>query len=258
VEFSKGFNSLSDIESIFPTFDYQSPFMKIPGFIDDFISLLYPRVCAACGNSLFKHEEIICTYCHYHLPKTNYHLMQNSPLDQVFWGRAQLTNTAALYTFQKKSKVQHLIHQLKYKGRMDVGIHLGKLLGTDLAKAEIFNDVTKVIPVPLHPDKQRKRGYNQSEQFAIGLAKAMNIEMDATSFIRTVATETQTRKSRFARWENVKEIFKVTAPEKIANNHILLVDDVITTGATLESAAHILLTIEGVKLSVACIGFARE
>ncbi len=184
--------------------------------------------------------------------------MADSPLDKVFWGRAQLANTAALYNFQKKSKVQHLIHQLKYKGRMDVGIHLGKLLGTDLAKSDAFGDVVKVIPVPLHPDKQRKRGYNQSEQFAIGLAKAMNIEMDATSFIRTVATETQTRKSRFARWENVKEIFKVTAPTEVANKHILLVDDVITTGATLESAAHILLAVEGVKLSVACIGYARD
>lgn len=232
--------------------------MKIPGFINDFINLLYPRVCAACGNSLFKHEEIICTFCLYHLPKTNYHLMQNSPLDQVFWGRAQLANTAALYTFQKKSKVQHLIHQLKYKDRKDVGIYLGKILGADLAKAEAFNDVDKVIPIPLHPEKQRKRGYNQSEQFAIGLAKAMKIEMDATSFIRVIDTSTQTRKSRFARWENVKEIFKVTTPEKITNRHILLVDDVITTGATLESAAHVLLNTTGVKLSIACIGYARE
>lgn len=232
--------------------------MKIPSFIDDFISLLYPRVCAACGNSLFKNEEVICTFCLYHLPKTNYHLMDDSPLDKVFWGRAQLAQTAALYTFQKKGKVQHLIHQLKYKGRMDVGVYMGKILGADLVKTEAFQDITKVVPVPLHPAKQRKRGYNQSEQIAIGLAKAMNIEMDATSFVRTFNTETQTRKSRFARWENVKEIFKVTAPKELANRHILLVDDVITTGATLESAAHILLAIEGVKLSVACIGFARD
>jgi len=232
--------------------------MKIPSFIDDFISLLYPRVCAACGNSLFKNEEVVCTFCLYHLPKTNYHLMDDSPLDKVFWGRAQLAHTAALYNFQKKGKVQHLIHQLKYKGRMDVGVYMGKILGADLVKTEAFQDITKVVPVPLHPAKQRKRGYNQSEQIAIGLAKAMNIEMDATSFVRTFNTETQTRKSRFARWENVKEIFKVMAPEELANRHILLVDDVITTGATLESAAHILLAIEGVKLSVACIGFARD
>jgi predicted amidophosphoribosyltransferase len=110
----------------------------------------------------------------------------------------------------------------------------------------------------LHPDKQRKRGYNQSEQIAIGMAKAMNTEMDSTSFIRTVDTQTQTKKSRFARWENVKEIFQVTSASELANKHILLVDDVITTGATLESAAHILLSIEGLRLSIACIGYARE
>ena len=225
--------------------------MKLFAFIEDFVSLLYPNVCAACGNSLFKHEEIVCTYCLYHLPKTNYHLMEASPLDKVFWGRVQLAHTAALYTFHKKGKVQHLIHQLKYKGRMDVGIYLGKILGADLAKTKAFANVDKVIPVPLHPDKQRKRGYNQSEQIAIGMAKAMDAEMDSTSFIRTVDTQTQTKKSRFARWENVKEIFQVASANELANKHILLVDDVITTGATLESAAHILLNIEGVTLSVA-------
>jgi len=232
--------------------------MKFSGFIDDFLSLFYPRVCAACGNSLFKHEEILCTYCLYHLPKTNFHLQKDTPLDQVFWGRAKFTNTAALYIFQKKGKVQHLVHQLKYKGRPDIGIYLGKLLGNDLAKTDAFKDVTKVVPVPLHPGKLRKRGYNQSEQIAIGLASALHIEMDSTSFIRAINTETQTRKSRFARWENVKEIFKVNRMDKLANQHILLVDDIITTGATIESAAHILTEIEGVKLSVACIGFAKD
>jgi len=159
--------------------------MKISDFIEDFISILYPKVCAACGNSLFKHEEIICTYCLYHLPRPTYHLMKASPLDKLFRGKLQFSHPVALYNFSKKSKVQHLIHQLKYKGRMDVGVFLGRILGTELAKSEAFADVTKVIPVPLHPTKQRKRGYNQSEQIAIGIAKEMNIEMDVTSFIRT-------------------------------------------------------------------------
>jgi len=232
--------------------------MRISDFIDGFISLFYPRVCAACGNSLFKNEDIICTFCLYHLPKTNYHLMENSPLDQVFWGRVNLQHTAALYTFSKKSKVQHLLHQLKYKDRMDVGIYLGKILGADLNKSGCFGDVQVVVPVPLHIQKQKKRGYNQSEQIAIGLAKSMKIELDSTSFVRTVNTATQTRKSRFARWENVKEVFMVSTPEKLQGKHILLVDDVITTGATLEAAAQMLLAIEGVKLSIACIGFARD
>lgn len=227
-------------------------------FIDGFISLFYPRVCAACGNTLFKNEDTMCTYCLYHLPKTNFHLMENSPLDQVFWGRVNLQHTAALYTFNKKSKVQHLLHQLKYKDRNDIGVYLGKVLGTDLLASKIFDDVNVIVPVPLHMRKLRKRGYNQSEQIAIGLAYSMKIEMDATSFLRTVNTATQTRKSRFARWENVKEVFMVSTPKKLQGKHILLIDDVITTGATLEAAAQMLLAIEGVKLSIACIGFARD
>lgn len=232
--------------------------MKLSQIFDDFISLLYPRVCAACGNSLFRNEQIVCTSCLYHLPKANFHLMDESPLDKLFWGRSKLNHTAALYNFHKKGKVQHLVHQLKYNGRKDVGVFMGKLLGAELKKCEKFADVSLVVHIPLHPARQRKRGYNQSEQFGIGLAEAMGIVQDTTSFIRTTHTETQTRKSRFARWENVKEIFKVTDPQKLANRHILLIDDVITTGATIESAANMLLEIEGVKVSVGCIAYARE
>lgn len=232
--------------------------MQLSGIINDFISLFYPRVCAACGNSLFKNEEVICMHCLYNLPRADYYKTGESPLDLVFRGRINLQNTASLFVFHKKGKVQHLVHQLKYKGRKDVGIYLGKLLGKEMKEHANFSDIDYVIPVPLHPRKQKKRGYNQSEQFAIGIARSMNVKMDAQSFIRTVNTATQTRKSRFARWENVKEIFQLTDETALKNKHILLVDDIITTGATLESAAHILLAIEGVKLSVACIAYARD
>ncbi len=231
--------------------------MKLPGFIGDFISLLFPRVCTACGNTLIRNEDILCTFCLYELPRTNYHLMKECPLDFTFRGRVRLERTAALYTFHKKGKVQHLIHQLKYNGRKDVGVYLGKLLGSDLLRSGLYQDVVKVIPVPLHHIKLRKRGYNQSEQFAIGISEAMHIEMDTSSLIRTINTDTQTKKTRLARWENVKDIFKVTTPEALTDKHILLVDDVITTGATLESAAKALLQVEGVKISIACIGHAR-
>jgi ComF family protein len=178
-------------------------------------------------------------------------------LDKVFWGRANLEHTAALYYFSKKGKVQHLIHQLKYKDRQDVGVYAGKLLGRDLKKDGI-DGFTRIVPVPLHPRKQRKRGYNQSEQFAIGLSEALGIPVDTQSFIRTVSSGTQTRKSRFARYENVREIFRVVSPESLKNQHILLVDDVITTGATLESCANMLLAVPGVKVSVASIAFATD
>ena len=230
--------------------------MKVSSLVQDFISLLYPRLCFACGNSLFRHEKVLCTQCLFELPRTNFHRFPDNPLDKVFWGRVQVERTAALYYFSKGGKVQHLVHQLKYKGQKEVGIYMGKLLGNDLKAEPGFQSIHKIIPVPLHPRKQRKRGYNQSEQFAIGLAESTGIEMDVKSFVRTIATETQTRKSRFARYENVKEIFKVTSPESLENRHILLVDDVITTGSTLESCANILLQVPGVRISVAAIAYA--
>jgi ComF family protein len=230
--------------------------MKPSVIITDFISLLYPRLCFACGNSLFRHEQVLCTHCLFELPKTNFHNLSENPLDKVFWGRVPVQRTAALYYFIKGGKVQHLVHQLKYKGQKEVGIYTGKLLGNELKTEPEFLTINKVIPVPLHPHKQKKRGYNQSEQFAIGLSESMGIELDIKSFVRTIATETQTRKSRFARFENVKEIFQVTVQKELENKHLLLVDDVITTGSTIESCANILLQVPGVRISIASIAYA--
>lgn len=226
-------------------------------FFWGFINLLYPRVCAACGNSLFRSEELICTYCINNLPRTHFHRYSDTALDKVFWGRTNLRHTTALFYFSKKGRVQHLIHQLKYKGRQDVGIFLGKLLGREL-KQDGVEDFQVIIPVPLHPSKQRKRGYNQSELFGKGLSESLGIPCDIDSFRRVVASETQTRKSRFARYENVKEIFRVEKTENIEGKHILLVDDVITTGSTLESCANILLQVPGCQVSVASIAFAVD
>jgi len=230
--------------------------MKPISFIADFISLLYPRLCYACGNSLFHHEEVLCMYCLAELPRTNFHQYPDNPLEKIFWGRVSIQHATALYFFIKGGKVQHLIHQLKYKGGKEAGIFAGKLLGSELMTAPGFSEINRIIPVPLHPRKLKKRGYNQSELFASGLAKEMKVELDTTSFIRTVATETQTKKSRFARYENVKEIFKVVRPEKLENGNILLVDDVVTTGSTLESCATILLKVPGTQVSIAAIAYA--
>ncbi|MGB4204559.1 MAG: phosphoribosyltransferase family protein [Bacteroidales bacterium] len=224
--------------------------------LEDFVSLIYPQVCQACGNTLFRNEEIICTYCRYHLPRTHYHKLKDNPLAQVFWGRVNLENVSAFYFFRKGGKVQHLMHQFKYRGKDEIGVYLGKLYGAELREEEAFSSIEMVIPVPLHIKKLRKRGYNQSEKFAEGLAASMNIELETSVLIRTFASETQTRKTRFNRWENVKEIFKVTDPQKITGKHILLVDDVITTGATIEASAQHLLETEGVRLSVASLACA--
>jgi len=220
---------------------------------DDFLSLLYPRICYACGKSLYKYEECLCTYCRYHLPLTNFHLKEENPVSRLFWGRVQLNAAAAYYFYNKGTKVQHLIHQLKYKGHKDIGVYIGKLYGKELKKTALFSTVDFVIPVPLHRKREQKRGYNQSLVFAQGIAESLNAKCDNKTLVRIYSSETQTKKSRFARWENVKEIFSITDKTTFADKHVLIVDDVITTGATIEACAQTLKDIEGITISVAAL-----
>ncbi len=227
-------------------------------YFQDFISLFYPDNCLACGNNLFKSERILCTSCLFHLPKTNYHFEKDNPISKIFWGRTEIEIASAFYFFVKASKLQHLIHQLKYKGKKEIGVFIGEIYGEELVKSEFYKNIDLIIPVPLHPKKEKLRGYNQSEVFARGLSASMNIPVDTLTLIRTYASETQTKKTRFKRWENVKEIFEIRDAEKIENKHILLVDDVITTGATLESCANMLNKISGVKISIAGIAIASH
>ncbi len=227
-------------------------------FFQDFFSLIYPDNCLACGNNLFRNEHIICTACLFHLPKTNYHLEPDNPISQTFWGRTNIHSVSAFYFFTKAGKVQHLVHQLKYKGKKEIGVYIGEIYGKELLQTSTFGKTDVIIPVPLHPDKEKKRGYNQSEMFAQGLSKGMQLPLDTKSLIRTFASETQTKKTRFKRWENVKEIFSLQHSEKLKGKNILLVDDVITTGATIEACANLLNTIEGVTINVASIAVASH
>lgn len=165
---------------------------------------------------------------------------------------------ASFYFFNKGNKVQNFIHLLKYKNRPDIGVYIGKRYGGLIKTQKIFASVDLIIPVPLHPTKQKLRGYNQAEVFADGLSQSMKIPVDIKSFIRSEATETQTRKSKLERWENVKNKFIVTNQENIEDKHILLVDDVITTGSTLEACASVLLQCPGVKISMASIAVAHH
>jgi ComF family protein len=226
--------------------------------IDDFIALFYPKTCPACGYSLYSNEKVICTKCLYHLPKTNFHQVKDNPVSKVFWGRVNLVSATAMYYYRKGGKVQHMIHQLKYKGFQEIGGFLGEIYGSELITMDEYKEIDLIIPVPLHRKKLLKRGFNQSEVIANGLAKSMEIEVDTTSVKRTVATTTQTRKSRYKRWENVNEIFELKNPDKLAGKHILVVDDVITTGATMEACVQVILQATGTKVSVAAIGFASH
>jgi ComF family protein len=225
-------------------------------WFEDLISLLFPKICVCCGNSLWKHEEIICRFCEYHLPYTAFHLVRDNPVEQVFMGRQPIVAGTAYLRFNKGSRVQRLIHDLKYRDRKDIGVFLGRKLGTILATTEPYNTADYIIPVPLHKKKLMKRGYNQSEQFANGLSAAMKIPVDKFNLVRIKATDTQTRKSRFKRYQNVNEIFRVLQPERLAGKHILLVDDVLTTGATLEACMMALRCCPDIRISCATIAVA--
>ncbi|MEZ5197790.1 MAG: phosphoribosyltransferase family protein [Bacteroidales bacterium] len=226
--------------------------------LDDFISLFFPKTCFACGNNLFTNENIVCTSCLYHLPKTDFHKDPDNPVSKVFWGRVEIISATSFLYYRKGGKVQHLIHQLKYKGHKEIGIFLGELYGTDLKKTPEYSNIETIIPIPLHRKKLKMRGFNQSEYFAIGLANSMNTNIDTASVVRTIATSTQTKKSRYKRWENVSNIFEINNPENLAGKSILLVDDVITTGSTMEACIASLNSLPGVKVSVASIAFASN
>lgn len=226
--------------------------------INDFMSLIYPRHCEACGNNLFAHEQFLCNVCKLNLPKSNYHCTIDSELGRTFSGRVPLVNAGSYYLYEKSGKIQKILHSIKYEEQKELGEHLGLMYGSDLAKQESFKEVELIMPVPLHKKKLSARGFNQSEWFAKGLAKSLEKEMDVSSLERVVDTATQTKKRKFQRWENVEGIFKLTPEAKLANKHVLLVDDVITTGATIEACWMALRHVPGIKVSVASIAFAAK
>lgn len=226
-------------------------------YLADFVSLLFPELCVACRESLVANEKSLCTDCRYNLPYTNFHTQPDNIVAQQFWGKIKLEAAFALFYFTKGGKVQNLLHELKYNGQQQIGNLAGTIAGEQLVKNRIFTTVDYIIPVPLHKKRLRKRGYNQSTRFAEGLAAKLNAVVEENNLIRVKATETQTHKSRFARFENMQEVFVVTNPDRLINKHILLVDDVITTGSTLEACGAKLLEIEGLKLSIATIAYAE-
>jgi len=226
-------------------------------YITDFVSLLFPELCAACGESLVANEHLICTSCRITLPYTNFHLQPDNIVAQQFWGKIKAEGVFALFYFSKGGNVQNLMHRFKYKGMKEIGNLLGEIAGAQLIKNDIFKTADLIIPVPLHKKRFRQRGYNQSACFAEGLATQLNAAVVENNLIRPTATETQTHKSRFDRYENMLEVFSVLKPEELKNKHVLLVDDVITTGSTLEACGTQLLKIEGLKLSIATIAYAE-
>ena len=226
-------------------------------YLADFSALLFPHLCPACGEALMANEHVLCTDCRYSLPFTNFHLQPDNVVARQFWGKLNIEATYAMYYFNKGGKVQNLLHHLKYKNMPQIGKALGSIAGEQLLKGEAFKQIDYIVPVPLHKRRLRERGYNQSARFGEGLAHKLNAILLEDNLVRMRHTETQTHKSRFARFENMQEVFAVKNPDQLIDKHILLVDDTVTTGSTLEACGIELLKIPGVKVSIATIAYAE-
>ena len=212
------------------------------------VNLFFPKVCYTCNNELLDFENYVCTKCRHNLPITNFHFDNNDAVEKVFYGRVKVENATSLLRFENKGIVQQLIHNLKYKGYEDIGIFLGEWLGNELKTIETYHDIDIVIPVPLHKNKLKKRGYNQVDKFAQEIAKALAVEYNDKALIKITSTKSQVTKKRLARWQSTTELFAIEHPDQIQNKHILLVDDIITTGATLEVCINVLKTAKNVKI----------
>ena len=235
---------------------FMSTTKVISEWYESLLQIFFPSLCLACSRKLFAHESYLCIHCMFDLPRTRFHTDDANKVAQIFWGRVPVVHATSWLFFRKGSRFQRLIHQLKYKGMHEIGFAMGQWMGYDLLGSG-FCEVDLVVPVPLHPKKLKMRGYNQSERIAAGLSDVLKKPLVTGCLVRNRFTDTQTRKSRFSRWQNVEGIFGLVESQRVAGRHILLVDDVVTTGATLEAAATALLAGGAGKVSIATLATAE-
>ncbi|AUP79899.1 ComF family protein [Flavivirga eckloniae] len=224
--------------------------------LSSIINLFFPKVCYACHNLLNDNEKTICTDCRHNLPITNFHFNNDDTVTKVLYVRAKIENGTALLRYEKKGIVQQLIHGLKYKGYENIGLFLGNWLGGELKNIESYNSIDLVIPVPLHKKKFKKRGFNQVSKFGQQIAKDLKANYKEDVLLKVTNTKSQANKNRLARWNNSDELFTLVNSDAIKNKHILLVDDIITTGATLEACIAVLNQAKNVKISIATMAIA--
>lgn len=220
------------------------------------LHLTFPHVCEGCGSDVLEVKHFLCLRCLSSLPQTKFHLHSNNPIEKIFWGRVPLKNATAQYYFTKESLIQRLMHSFKYKNNKELGLYLGTLMGQALFESNRFTDVDALIPLPLFASKERKRGYNQATVLCEGIAEILKKPLLKDVVIRTQHTETQTKKNRIERWQNMEGRFELVNTKAIEGKHVLLVDDVVTTGATLEACSTELFLAEGVQLSIATLCFS--
>ncbi|MDQ6763646.1 MAG: ComF family protein, partial [Bacteroidota bacterium] len=233
--------------------------MKISAnILSPLVHFLYPHICIGCGSDVIENENFLCLDCINDLPHTGFALHANNPVEKMFWGRIPISAGMGEFFFSKNSIVQNLIHELKYKGNRKAGLYIGNLMGESLAKSNRFMNIDTLVPLPLFPKKEFRRGYNQAEVLCEGISQVFNKPLLTKNVIRIVHTETQTKKGRIQRWENVEKSFAVKDAASLQGKHILLVDDVITTGATMEACGAEILKVSGTKLSVATLALATR
>ena len=224
---------------------------------ESLLQIVFPHVCSGCGSDLLSIESNLCLRCIDALPETDFEKHANNPVEKMFWGRLPLESASATYYFTKESLVQHLMHRFKYKNNKELGLQLGRMMGYHLLHSGRFK-IDAIIPLPLFPGKEKRRGYNQSVLLCEGIAESLKVPVLTDVINRPEHTETQTKKGRIERWRNMEGKFFLTNPEKIAGKHLLLVDDVVTTGATLEACGAELLKAGKIKLSIATLCFASR
>ena len=230
--------------------------MLFKEIFNNFISLFYPEICAVCYQNLVSGENTICLSCLQKIPRTRLHLVKDNVIEQRFWGKANLERATAFYYFTKKSRFQKILHQLKYSDNREIGVVMGKYAASELIENEDFTQFDYLVPVPLHPKKLQKRGYNQSLCIAQGLAEFLKVEIDTENLVRVIENPTQTKKSTYERWENTKGIFAVKNPQLFENKRILLIDDVLTTGSTLIACVEAIHEVCNAKVSVFTLAVA--
>lgn len=221
-------------------------------------NLLFPKLCTGCGNDLFGREEVLCLQCIDKLPTTNFHLHANNPVEKIFWGRLPLVSASSHLYFTKNSLLQHLLHAFKYKSAVEIGLYFGRCMGRNFLQSNRFNSIDALIPLPLHPRKEKIRGYNQATVLCEGIAEIIKVPVVKSAVIKPRSTQTQTHKDRLGRWQNIEGKFFLADAAPIANKHVVLVDDVVTTGATLESCGRELVNIEGLQLSIATLAYTSR
>lgn len=225
---------------------------------DSLLQLLYPVVCAGCGTDAITSNSQLCVKCIHEIPATGFEAHSPNPIEKILAGRVRFEAATAQFYFTKESVLQRLMHQLKYRGNRELGRQLGAIMGALLLESGRFNGIDTLIPLPLFENKEKKRGYNQSKILCEGIKEVMQAEIVDDAVERPLFTDTQTKKNRVERWKNMEGKFRLLDSSLIEGKHVLLVDDVITTGATIEACSNALLEVKNLRLSVATLCFASN